>query len=1042
MDGKATQAASGSGLAPDADVFTADAGPFFRRIDWAAFWAAFLLALGVYVYTLAPTVTLEDSGELAVASDYLGVPHPPGYPIWSLLTWFFQWVFHLVTYHGHPNPAWSVGLCSAFFGALASGLLAMLVSRSGTEILRSMKRETELLGFTTENAICWVSGVTCALLFAFTPVLWSQAVIVEVYALNAFFLMIVVVLLYVWMERKHQDHLLYALAFLFGLGLTNHQSLMFLGLALVVAVMITDIKLFRDYVIVGIFFFIMLAVNGWAAKNGHPEWTWSYGPNWGAEWYKSGFWWWSLYAVVVPVAAMFVLPNGRRVGLSILLVELGGSFYLYMAFASEQNPPINWGYPRTWEGFMHALTRGQYEKISPVDNFKGMVKDPLHFLAQVNAIVTAPGGYNSVVAQFAWYISWLAALPFFFFKKISRQTRMWLVTSLIGFLSMTIIFIVFQNPQLDVQTLFIGRVQYIQAHAIYAMWIGYGLVFGLTFLDTLLGQRKALRNAILAAALLLSLVPILRNAYDQNFIKLVGGCEQNGHDFGWQFGNWQLRGAVGIKEDLQYLHDDEFEKEWAAYPNPAYPPEMGPNAIFFGGTDPGRFVPTYMIYCAKVRPDVFLITQNALADNTYMNVMRDLMGNDIWIPSQQDSNYAFKKYVEDIQAGRIPAGADVSFKDGRVSVQGVQGVMMINGILCKMIFEANKHKHDFYVEESYVIPWMYPYLSPHGLIMKINQEQLPSLTPEMIKDDTDFWNWYCRRLIGVVTNVPMDFTPEVPQGAPVEVLSMDPQAGTQRIRYGGNPKFQRDVVACKTFSKLRSAIAGLYAARRMFPEAEYAFQQAIDLYPLSPEANFRLADIFMQQRKFTEARVLMDAFIKQDPANDKVMGFLDQIKETEKNDVRRRELEASFGQGQGGDVNAALELADIYSKLSLTPQFEQLSRSILNQGNLPPQVILQVAQLYANARRADLLEEALLKYLERSGDNQPAVLLDLSAVQFALGKNEAAVQSMARAIQAGGEPVREQIRQDQRFEAVREMPEYRRLVPSAPANVVLPFTGM
>ena len=95
-------------------------GAFFRRIDWWAFWIVSLVTLAVYVHTLAPTVTLEDSGELAVASDYLGVPHPPGYPIWTLITWFFQWIFPWVTYNGHPNPAWSVGLASAVAGVTAS----------------------------------------------------------------------------------------------------------------------------------------------------------------------------------------------------------------------------------------------------------------------------------------------------------------------------------------------------------------------------------------------------------------------------------------------------------------------------------------------------------------------------------------------------------------------------------------------------------------------------------------------------------------------------------------------------------------------------------------------------------------------------------------------------------------------------------------------------------------------------------------------------------------------------------------------------------
>lgn len=83
--------------------------------------------------------------------------------------------------------------------------------------------------------------------------------------------------------------------------------------------------------------------------------------------------------------------------------------------------------------------------------------------------------------------------------------------------------------------------------------------------------------------------------------------------------------------------------------------------------------PTYMIYSAKVRPDVFLITQNALADTTYLNVMRDLYGDQIYISSIHDSNIAFQKYYSGVQSGRLRAGADVKTEDGRISVEGVGG---------------------------------------------------------------------------------------------------------------------------------------------------------------------------------------------------------------------------------------------------------------------------------------------------------------------------------------------------------------------------------
>ena len=104
---------------------------FFTKSDWVSATITFLFSLIIYTLTLQPTVGLEDSGELIVASDFLGVPHPPGYPIWTLLTWFFQWIFHSFTFHGHPNPAWAVNWFSAFSGALACGIITLLISKSG-----------------------------------------------------------------------------------------------------------------------------------------------------------------------------------------------------------------------------------------------------------------------------------------------------------------------------------------------------------------------------------------------------------------------------------------------------------------------------------------------------------------------------------------------------------------------------------------------------------------------------------------------------------------------------------------------------------------------------------------------------------------------------------------------------------------------------------------------------------------------------------------------------------------------------------------------
>jgi tetratricopeptide (TPR) repeat protein len=994
----------------DAGFFDLQTGPFFRRFDWAAFWTTLVVSFGVYFHTLAPTVTLEDSGELAVASDYLGVPHPPGYPIWTLLTWFFQWIFHWVRYYGqpdsnwmlvwrslkdffdgsyvgHPNPAWSVGLCSAAASALAAAMFSLLVSRSGSDIVRSMRKETELLGFRTESLFCWVCGVCGGLLFAFTPVLWSQSTIVEVYGLNAFFMVLCTLLTYRWMCRPHEDRILYITAFAFGLGLTNHQTLLFLGPAVMAAIWFRDRALFRDCM-AGLFLLIaaILFKKSFEVPEGaSPETLKS----------KQTMITTGLLLLAAPAGLFLIerkiMTEWKRFAIAAAMAFLGVSFYFgYLPVASEQNPPMNWGYPRTVEGFWHAVSRGQYEKISPMDNVRDAIKNPGTYPNLVYKIIFEPDEFTSVVAQFTVPLCLPALIVIFFLRRISKRARDWLIVTAIMFVFLTFVFIIFQYPKPDVQTLFIGRVQYIQAHAIFALWIAYGLIFGLVFLDTKLKGLPAVKYAGCGLALLLPLVPILYNAYNAKYIKIVGGAEQNGHGFGWEFGAWELEGAHAILAEIG-------DEERKAYPNPDYPPRMETNAIFFGGTDPGRFVPTYMIYSAHYREDVYLITQNALADNTYMNVMRDLYGDRIWIPSQQDSNRAFQQYVEDVREGRIPAGADVSFEGGRVSVQGVQGVMMINGILARYIFDKNKAKHAFYVEESYVIPWMYPYLTPHGLIMKINSEPV-NLTPENVKNDHDFWDWYTHRLMS-------------------------------------NPKFLRDVVARKTFSKLRSAIAGLYVARRNFGEAEYAFQQAITMYPLSPEANFRLADVYMQQFQFSKARMVIEAFLKEDPENDKVVDFLNQIKDTEKADSRRRELEEILS--KGGDVNNALELAEIYRRMGLQQLFDGLCNNIVNQGNLPPTIILQVAQMYADSKRFDMLAAMLEKYLQREPANVK-VWIDLAAVYANTQKNPEAIRAVRKAIDLGGNSARDLIRGDARFNPLRGVPEFNTLVPPAQPNLELP----
>ena len=79
----------------------------------------FLVALFLYSWTLAPAVTLTDSGELIVVAHGLGIAHPPGFPLWVILA-------HLASLVPLGNVAMRINVASALFAALASAMLTLV----------------------------------------------------------------------------------------------------------------------------------------------------------------------------------------------------------------------------------------------------------------------------------------------------------------------------------------------------------------------------------------------------------------------------------------------------------------------------------------------------------------------------------------------------------------------------------------------------------------------------------------------------------------------------------------------------------------------------------------------------------------------------------------------------------------------------------------------------------------------------------------------------------------------------------------------------
>jgi hypothetical protein len=311
-------------------------------------------------------------------------------------------------------------------------------------------------------------------------------------------------------------------------------------------------------------------------------------------------------------------------------------------------------------------------------------------------------------------------------------------------------------------------------------------------------------------------------------------------------------------------------------------------AIYFGGTDPGRGLPTALCTSHERGDPFFTITQNAFADGNYLSYLREMYGHRLQMLSNEDSQKAFTDYMSDAQErmkkGRLKPGEDVKVVDNRVQVSGQVAVMAINALLAKRIFETNPDR-EFYVEESFPLDWMYPHLSPHGLIMKIHREPLKAISAEAIDKDRDDWNKQQRLLIGAWLR---------PETSVKELCDFATKVYWRKDLAGftGDPKFVGDDRATKMYSKLRSSIAGLYAWRidnasgeeerqRAKKEAEFAFKQAYAFCPISPEALYRFVNLLLRDGRINEARMLAVTTMKLDPENkqlDRLIAELDRMK--------------------------------------------------------------------------------------------------------------------------------------------------------------------
>ena len=1182
--------------------------PMFRRCDWLAMFIAFAAVWIVYLFTLAPEQTLEDSGELCTGSFYAGIPHPPGYPFWAV----YSWIWTVIVPFG--NVAWRVEVGQSFAAAMGCGLIALMISRGGSMLIEGIE-ELKSVSRQWENTICVMSGVVSALLLGFGHFLWKESVVVNrISVFGVPWMLFVVCLLMRWMYAPQQRRYLYAAMFVYGLCATIHQSLLLSAMGVEILVALVQPRLGRDMFLVNSIIYVIIL------------------------YFKS-------HGTVPALNAMTNTETNlfHIVGIGSLLTcgwlglqhnEIGKEWkavvimglcwaaavlvYFYEPISCMTCPPMQWGYPRTVEGFFHALSRGQYGTGEGTNIFH----EPSRVFFQLGYLV------KGLSESFSWVYLFIGLLPVLFLGKMHKRERNWILGVIAVYLHLSVLLVLVLNVSPDRSTTELNKVFFTASHAFFAILIGYGITIlaayiatnyeklrGWGFVGGVVAFVLAMYNLLddtgknfygpageiglfdlphhiaLAFAkdqyglpvisnLILVLLPLLFLAalffYRSKrgpvliFLTLLAitpvcsgmlhwyKCEQRNHWYGYWFGHDMFTPPY-LAADGKLTYDNVKRAELLKDPknaNRIYP-EMDRNTILFGGTDPGRFCPTYSIFCDSFIPDrckpaqdtkfdrrdCYLITQNALADGTYLDYLRsqyfrsaqidppffselskyifgigihtwrlsrgtaldkniakdspdygywaneeskifqpiantNIFGvvnralynvldrpalawgahvekrrraegvyppNEIYIPSPADSQACFQEYAQLKQ---------INSPSGQIQISGQQDVMAINGLLCKVIFNHNP-TNSFYVEESFPLDWMYPYETPFGIIMKINRNVLPELTPDIMDLDHKFWSDYSTRLCG--NWITYDTT--------VKELCDFVERTYIRNNYSGfigARSFVRDDDAQKAFSKLRSSQAGMYAWRvdpRTCPaeyrqktpatqaalvrETDFAFKQAFTFCPYSPEAVYRYINFLLPLGRFDDAVLVAKTCQKLDPDNGAITDLVGNLEKIKQQEAARTQ---AFGHIDEMEKMAQTNPANVVNLVTLGLTYQQslaqTNRAVelfdlaLARPEIKANEAGAIANSLAQMNNLPKLETALKRLVEISPD-QPEPRYDLAALQSILGKSDESFKNLNAALEmnsrqrAGNPAVHDlhvALRGDTRFDRVRTLPEFQKIL--------------
>lgn len=266
---------------------------------------------------------------------------------------------------------------------------------------------------------------------------------------------------------------------------------------------------------------------------------------------------------------------------------------------------------------------------------------------------------------------------------------------------------------------------------------------------------------------------------------------------------------------------------------------LPPGAVYLGGTDAGRWIPELLNDTSDGERHVML-TQNALADGSYLDYLNFVYGDRLNPLSSEDTQHAFTNYIADVQkrfmhdrqspneARQLHPGEAVEVGDGRIQVSGQPAVMAINEGSLQSLLQKNPETR-FAIEESFSLPSTYTNAAPLGPLIELRAPGgSDALSVESAARSLDYWN------------------------AAVQPLFSDPVASKSP-----------DVL--QTYSRDIAAQAALFAANNLPAQAEEGYRLATQLFPADAQTATAYANLLILQDRLADAAQVANNALKAAP---------------------------------------------------------------------------------------------------------------------------------------------------------------------------------